>query len=263
MFSTEQVRDAIFRPKGTTRCCLLMCLMVPLLPLTAQTVAAKSHYEAEVLADHPVAYYQLGEPPGATVAVDSSGNGNNGTYELNPVLGVPGLINNPAATAVNFAGGGNVTIPDAADLDFVNAPFTIEAWVNGTLSTQPCCHGNARIYDKSDAGYPLGYGLDVASTNVRLLGCGSNFAPAVKLSSNTTYHLVGVSDGVRRGAIYVNGRLLSLGFYSSCSPYTAPAHIAVASDGSAQFDGVIQEVAVYNYVLPHSRILAHYEAGIH
>jgi hypothetical protein len=41
------------------------------------------------------------------------------------------------------------------------------------------------------------------------------------------------------------------------------AHIAVASDGSSQFDGVIQEVAVYNYVLPHSRILAHYEAGIH
>jgi len=245
------------------RRCLFMCVMVPLLPLAAQTMAATSHYAAEVLADHPVAYYQLGELPGATVAVDSSGNGNDGTYELNPMLGVPGLIHDPAATAVNFAGGGNVTIPDAADLDFVNAPFTIEAWVNGTLSTQPCCHGNTRIYDKSDAGYPLGYGLDVAATNVRLLGCGSNFAATARLSSNTTYHLVGVSDGVSRGAIYVKGRLLGLGLFSSCMPYTGAAHIAEGSNGLYQFGGVIQEVAVYNYALPHKRILAHYEAGIH
>jgi hypothetical protein len=119
--------------------------MLAILPLTAQTVAVESLYAAAVRADHPVAYYQLGEAPGATVAADSSGNGNNGTYELNPVLGVSGLINNPAATAVDFVGAGNVTIPNAADLNFVNAPFTIEAWVNGTLSTEQCCQGNARI----------------------------------------------------------------------------------------------------------------------
>jgi hypothetical protein len=64
------------------------------------------------------------------------------------------------------------------------------------------------------------------------------------------------------GAIYVDGRLVVAGEYAPNSPYTQPAHIAVASNGQAHFDGVIQEVAVYNYVLPQSTIVAHYEAGI-
>jgi hypothetical protein len=141
---------------------------------------------------------------------------------------------------------------------------TIEAWVNRTLSTEQCCQGNARIFDKSEAYYPLGYGIDLAATNVRMLGGLTTFSAGVTLSSNTTYYVVGVSNGRGRGAIYVNGRLVGVGEYAPNSPYTQPAHIAVASDGqAAHFDGVIQEVAVYNYVLPQSRIVAHYEAGIH
>lgn len=189
---------------------MLVSLMLALLPLTTQTVAAESHYAAVVLAGHPVAYYQLGEAAGATVAVDSSGDGNNGTYELNPVLGVPGLINNPAATAVDFAPTGNVTIPNAADLIFVNAPFTIEAWVNGTLSTEPCCQGNARIFDKSEAGYGFGYGIDIAATNLRMDGGPTALIAGVALSSDTTYYVVGVSNG-KGGGGNLRGRTVGCG----------------------------------------------------
>jgi hypothetical protein len=214
-----------------------------------------SSYAAAVLADRPVAYYRLGEVPGSTIAVDSSGAGNNGTYENGPTLRVPGLISNTTDTAVNFATG-DVVIPDAANLDFVNAPFTIEAWVSGTYPG-----GNQRVFDKSAAGTGIGYGLDLGADNVRLLGC-TNFAPPVTLSGNTTYHVVGVSDGAGTGSIYVNGSLVMSGPYSSCQPYTGTAHIAVANDGTAHFDGTIDEVAVYNYALPAQRISAHYNLGI-
>ena len=70
-----------------------------------------------------MAYYRLGEAPGATVAADSSGNG---TYEGSPILGVNGLITDPANTTVSFING-DVVVPDAPDLDFVDAPFMIEA----------------------------------------------------------------------------------------------------------------------------------------
>src|ERR1035438_3131412 len=187
--------------------------------LTAQSALSQSQYQATVLADHPVAYYRLGEAPGATAAVDSSGNGNNGTYENGAVLGVPGLIVDPANTAVNFASG-DVVIPDAPDLDFVNAPFTIEAWINGTAPG-----GNLRVFDKALANTTEGYGIDLNDNNIRLLGC-TELDPPVTLGHSTTYHIVGVSDGAGTGSIYVNGLLVMSGPHSSCSPYSGSAHIA-------------------------------------
>jgi hypothetical protein len=217
-------------------------------------------YAVAVLQDNPVAYYRLGEASTSdSDTIDSSGAGNSGGYENGPVLGQQPLIANTTDTSVNFAATGDVVISDAADLNFVNAPFTIEAWVNGPYSSFPTF---GRVFDKITAGYIDGYGLDLGATGVRLLGC-TDFEPPTPLTDNTTYHIVGVSDGAGNGYIYVNGQLVASGAYSSCQPYTGAAHIAVASDGTtAHFDGVIDEVAVYNYALSEQRILAHYHRGI-
>ena len=45
-----------------------------------------------VNADHPVAYYRLGDAVGATTMVDSSGHGNDGTFKNNVALGRDGAI---------------------------------------------------------------------------------------------------------------------------------------------------------------------------
>jgi hypothetical protein len=86
-----------------------------ILPALAQTT-----YEATVLADHPIAYYQLSEPSGFPVALDSSGHGHTGTYENFPVLGVPSLIVGTTNTAVDFTTG-DVVIPNYTDLNFTSA----------------------------------------------------------------------------------------------------------------------------------------------
>src|SRR5579864_4064893 len=95
-----------------------------ILPVFAQ-MSNTSMYKQTVLADHPIAYYRLGEPPGAPVALDSSGHHHTGTYANYPGLGVPGLIAGTANTAVDFTRG-EVIIPNYNHLNFVNAPFTIE-----------------------------------------------------------------------------------------------------------------------------------------
>ncbi len=219
-------------------------------------VASFSPYAAAVLADHPVAYYRLGELPSNTIAADASGSGHNGFYEGNSILGVAGLIQdfNPA---VNFGTTGDVHIADAPDLNFVNVPFTIEAWVSGIPSG-----GNRRIFDKAAAGAGLGYGLDISDTDIRLFGTPTELDSLASFSVTSAYHVVAVSNGTGAGSIYVNGGLLASGPFNASTPYTGDAHIAVANDGTAHFDGTIDEVAVYNYALPPDRVLAHYRAGL-
>jgi uncharacterized repeat protein (TIGR01451 family) len=216
--------------------------------------APQSPYPTAVLADNPVAYYRLDEAVGSTVAMDASGRGHSGAYERSPVLGMPGLINDPSDTAVDFTNG-DVAIPNATDLNFVNVPFTIEAWVKGAQGST-----YQRVFDKIVAGQATGYGLDLAGNSIRVLGC-SNFSPQVQLSATTAYHVVAVSDGGGTGSVYLDGTLLASGPYAACASYVGSAHIGVANDGEAQFAGVIDEVAVYNYALSSARILAHYNAG--
>lgn len=60
-----------------------------------------SQFASEVLADSPLLYWRIGESSGTT-AVDSSGNGRDGTYFGSPTLGVPGMIRGDANTTASF-----------------------------------------------------------------------------------------------------------------------------------------------------------------
>ncbi|MFI5455559.1 MAG: LamG-like jellyroll fold domain-containing protein, partial [Isosphaerales bacterium] len=208
--------------------------------------------------DSPVAYYRLNETAGLT-ATDSASilPQNNGTYTGSPTLGVPGLIAG-TDTAVAFNGVGSVTIPNATDLNFVNAPFTIEAWFRLNSSAG----FNARIFDKSTAGAGFGYGLAMNSVNGPSLFGSLNFGPTYAFASNTTYYIVATSDGAGTGTIYVNGQSIGSSSYASANPYTGVAHIGADSNGSSRFNGIIDEVAVYDHALTPDRIQAHYMAGI-
>src|SRR6202034_2005985 len=84
-----------------TTCSFLQRLSVAAAALLVSIGAAEAvgtNYSAVILADGPVAYYQLQELPGATVAADSSSNALNGTYNFNdansPELGLPGIDTN-------------------------------------------------------------------------------------------------------------------------------------------------------------------------
>lgn len=87
-------------------------------------------------------------------------------------------------------------------------------------------------------------------------------APSAPFLPNTIYHVVGASDGAGTGYLYVNGTLVASGPFHTSAPYTGSAHIAIGNDGTAHWNGILDEVAVYNYVLPFERIVAHYERGI-
>jgi hypothetical protein len=79
-------------------------------------------YASEVDADNPIAYWQFNETSGTTM-IDSSGNGNNGSYLGLPVLGQPGA---------GFGTGTSVLFDGVNDYASATIPlgqsFTAECW---------------------------------------------------------------------------------------------------------------------------------------
>src|SRR5262245_23731125 len=83
------------------RCSRILYMVSSLALWTAfETRAA---YPDLILSNNPVAYYRLEELPGATVALDSSASGFNGSYAFHmdaegqpdsPLLGKPGISTN-------------------------------------------------------------------------------------------------------------------------------------------------------------------------
>src|SRR5690606_28834705 len=80
-----------------------------------------------ILADHPVAYWRLGEKTGA-IAYDLSGNNYHGTYPNNVTLGQAGKFTDDADTSATFAGSHLVTPYQQTAV----TAYSVETWVKTT-----------------------------------------------------------------------------------------------------------------------------------
>ena len=95
-----------------------------------QARSSATSYDQTVLANAPAAYWRLGETSG-TVAVDTSGKGNGGSYSGGVALASQGLINDPN-TAASFDGNDDrMYFNDSASLSPTTA-ISVEAWVRPT-----------------------------------------------------------------------------------------------------------------------------------
>src|SRR5271170_6864056 len=79
-------------------CASAAALIIPLGAALSASAQA-TNYAATILSNHPVAYYQLQELPGAPQAIDSTTNALNANYDYDasgetPVLGFPGIDTN-------------------------------------------------------------------------------------------------------------------------------------------------------------------------
>jgi hypothetical protein len=123
-----------------------------------------SFWAGGIMADHPVAYYRLGEAAG-TVARDLSGHGLNGTYLNGTTLGAPGALVGGADTAATFDGVDDyVTVNSAPELQIVG-DLTIEFWYMKTDEASDW----VRLVGKGNSTYG-NYGIwEAAGSDGRLL----------------------------------------------------------------------------------------------
>jgi hypothetical protein len=202
-----------------------------------------------------VGYWNMDEGSGTT-AYDASGNGNNGTiYGAKWTTGKFG-------SALSFDGVDDyVEVPGSVSLD-ITGPITVEAWV------YPRASGVSMVF----AGGGNQYVLWVQNNNeVRLADTRGNYVDTDSnvLTLNAWNHVVGVFSGVAGDAvtldnakIYING--ISKGTHTG--GIWDPQTLSVVNIGREvadvfHFNGLIDEVRIYNRALSEEEIRYHYNRG--
>jgi hypothetical protein len=221
---------------------------------------AATGYAAAVLMDTPIAYWHLSESTG-TIAHDSSGNGNNGTY-TDCVLGAPGPLLNEVETSTAFDG--TTSFVSAPNFPFTGlAPFSLEAWAN--LSPDAGVNYQDIVSDEIPAGSSRqGYALFITDTGElaaeRFLN-GSNYvAYGPTFATGQFHHAVATYDGMIL-TLYLDG--IAVGTEADTRPIlgtTDPLYIG-SNETTKYFDGTIGEVAIYDHVLTATRVMAHFQAS--
>ena len=197
-----------------------------------------------------VAAYGFNESSGASV-IDASGSNNNGTFGS----GVTRTTAGKFGGALVFNGSsGLVTIPNSASLQLTTG-MTLEAWVNPSAVTSAW---RDVVYKGND-----NYYLEGTSDNGGRPGAGGTFGGAgavtygaAALAANTWTHLAVTYDRVTL-RLYVNGaQVSSLARTGNIATSTNPLQIGGDSLFGQFFQGMIDEVRVYNVALTVTQIQA-------
>jgi hypothetical protein len=190
---------------------------------------------------------------------DISGNTNNGTN--NGAI----FVSSPINGGLGFDGTNDyVEINDSSSLNITNQ-ITMEVWIKPS-TTINSTNSNMRIIDKQNAYYLL---FDYPGANGRLkliLRIGGSYIDLSSITNNWNagqwYHIVGTYNGSVM-SIYVNGVLensksktgnIENTNYNLFFGARAVSNIVT----NMFFDGVIDEIKIYDKALDFSEVISHY-----
>ncbi|MEX2185755.1 MAG: lamin tail domain-containing protein [Pirellulales bacterium] len=259
-----------------------------------------SNYSETILGANPVAYWRLGETSTASGAVlDSASNAGppqagaqNGTFAgfnpanlgtagprptdlvgAQPLLGFESDNRAPDFQGANDGGNDVVLIPDTGSLNFAtNRRFTLEAWVKAPQGAPQ--EGGGAILAKGLGGGGEQFAIDLVNGAYRffLWNGGAPNTPSVIQSSASPngqwQHVVGTFDsaaGIMR--LYVNGQ--QVGATTPPATIVNTTHdVSIgarknqnSSNYDLNFDGQIDEVAIYDRALSPAEVTAHFQAA--
>jgi hypothetical protein len=222
----------------------------------------------------PVAYWRLSETSG-TSAIDSSGNGRTGTYTGGYTLGQTGPWTGGPDTAINLNGStGYVTVPHNAALN--STSITLEAWIK-----PPNANQSSNIITKGISVSPYTqYSMSIGGTNSHTVPAGKRIIfcfiqtssiiercgySDVDIVDGNWHHVVLAANQTDTISLYVDGANVaftldySLGTWPDVST-TAALAIGQVGDGTYFYNGLVDEVAIYNSALTLTQAQAHYAA---
>ncbi|HXN00282.1 MAG TPA: LamG-like jellyroll fold domain-containing protein [Candidatus Dormibacteraeota bacterium] len=231
-----------------------------------------STYASTVLADGPNLYYRLGDPSG-TIAPDSSGTGNTGTYFGGATLNQPGAILNDQDGAVRFDGStGFARTPSSTSLSLTGA-ISVEVWTKwaATPTTTQDLVSKGDGATATGSAYMLAY---VAGCG----GCGLGFYTFIGNSyvcacqagapaAGQWFHLVGTRTASGQLAFYINGSLVAAANDGGGALNSVPSGVGIGATGGGSgsslypTNATFDEAAVYAQALSATQVSAHYHAG--
>jgi len=242
------------------------------------STAPVSGYSKVVMADSPVAYWRLDETNTSTNALDTAGSFD-GAYTVvgtDLTFGYLSGIPHEIDTAIHVTNTAIVTIPYALELNPVSGPWSVEFWIQPTSLDPNNFHTPISSEGNQNSGANLtGWNIyqhvaGVWTWNIYNGGGGGSFTSETNpIVAGQWYHMVLEDDGTNM-VWYANNQLVFSTTVSAVSfvpnglngdPAVAggPTTIAIRSDGVfGQWDGGVDDVAIYNYVLSPSQIQNHF-----
>jgi hypothetical protein len=181
-----------------------------------------------------------------TIAVDSSGNGNNGTLSSPAPTWTIGKVGG----ALSFNGSNTVTFPN---ISLANMPYTVSAWIykNDTNDFNIVGGGigginaNAHYIVRSSKFYFGNYGCDVGGV--------------LTVNPGQWYYVDFVMDSSQKQSIYVNG-VLDAGPAYTCGYYQSYVDLVGSSCCGGAGAGLIDDVHIYDRALSATEIQNMYNA---
>lgn len=178
---------------------------------------------------------------------DGSKFANNGTIHggVTQVDGMDGK-------AIQLDGTGYIHVPDSDSLDLTEEA-TFDLWV--FRDHDNTSGWGSRLIDKKPVSNDAGYMLDLQKSTgmVRFIGPnGGNMTEASLPIGQWSHVKVTYSTSERKVKIYINDKLAREGNINSPIPKnTLPLRIGANQDGGERFVGKIDQVRIYNYVVPN------------
>lgn len=220
-----------------------------------QVAEANGPYAQAVLASKPAAYWRFSEFVGS-LARDSSGRDRHGTYEDGvafylPGPRLPGQQINPAA---HFAGG-RMT----ASIDGIPNSYSVEMWFwNGLPNDARGVTGYLFSRGAADA-----LGIGGIDSGVGKLIFAGGLEGKTEIQRKTWNHVVMVRDR-QKVRVYLNGSEspeIAGEVPGGQANQTGRVFVGGRHDSAANFEGKIDEVAIYDRALTQADIAEHFRAG--
>jgi lysophospholipase L1-like esterase len=224
--------------------------------------------EAPACPSGMISYWKLDETSGTTY--DDSYDGNDGNASSPAPTPATGLVGG----AQNFNGSSNyITVTDDPSLDWAyNSSFTIEVWAKFTnVSGQNKVmigrddggggHPHWWLGAQSGTGYALFNLLDTNGNGPFVLG-------STALNNDEWHHIVAVRDeSVDMNRLYVDGAKVDSTSHNYTAGFEATTtlgigYMAYNSNPSYYYDGLLDEIAIYNVPLSDAVIQQHYTDGL-
>lgn len=148
----------------------------------------------------------------------------------------------------------NVLVPYNSSLNVVTAPWSLSFWMKTSLVRIMCVMEKGRYEE-----------LCALIINKKIYWGGSNgyYGGTVNVQDGNWHHVVLVAHGPSGSTIYIDGSAVSTGNTKlKASANTDDFNIGMDANGSNEYQGNLDEIAVFDYALSASDVTSMYNSGV-
>ncbi len=208
----------------------------------------------------PVAHWKFNEGSGKT-AFDATANDNDGTLYGEMATSTAqnsGWTTGKHGSALAFDGSDDYVKTAGNFSNSANAPITLSVWINSDVTSNDGAFYRRIIVPGGDQDFTL---VLKAGQLTVYYNNGQELVDSNTISVGVWYHVVALYDGTRV-RLYVNGDYVNSVVANLNSISSGPIRIgAYLDESNGWWDGLIDDVKIYNYALTPDQILKEYNAG--